>query len=65
MCESEVEPNYDDVNKERIFEDDVTSLSNEKIFKAFTFIAVKWQWNALDYKSDDNLIPKAMNVLKL
>ena len=35
VCESEVEPNFDDVNKERIFEGDVTILPNENTFQAF------------------------------
>ena len=65
VCESEVEPSYDCVNKELIFEDDVTSMQNENLLKAFSFVAKKRRINALADKSYDNLILKAMSVMKL
>ena len=65
VCEVEVEPNFDDVNEEHIFEDDVTILPNENIFQAFEFVVEKRNINALDEKSYDNLILKALNVMKL
>ena len=65
VCEAEVEPNFDDVNEERIFEGDVTILPNEDTFQAFEFVVEKWKINALDDKSYENIILKAMNVMKL
>ena len=39
--ESEVEPNCDDGNEERIFEDDGTSPPNENICRTFAFFVEK------------------------
>ena len=58
VCESEVEHNCDDVNEERIFEDDVTSLPNENIFQDFSFVVKKIRINYLSDKSDDKFFSK-------
>ena len=65
VCELEVEPNCDDVNKERIFEDDVMSLPNENIFQDFAFVVEKQRINSLVDKSDENILLKAMNMVNL
>ena len=65
VCKPEVEPNCGHVKEERIFEDDVTSLPNENIFQVFSFVVKTRRINALAEKSDDNILLKAMNVMKL
>ena len=65
VCESEVEPNCGDMNRERILEDNVTSLPNENIFQDFAFVVEKRRINTMADKSDDNIILKVMNVMKL
>ena len=65
VWESKLEPNCDDVNEDRIFEDDGTSLPNENISQAFSFVVEKQRINALSEKSYNNIILKSMNVMKL
>ena len=65
ICESEVKPNYDYVNKQRIFEDDVTILPNENMMQDFAFFIEELRINALADKSDENILIKVMNVMNL